>query len=171
METLFFKGKQVHTSGTMPKVGEKAPCFTLVDKDLKEIRCIDYKGKTIVLNIFPSLDTDVCAASVRRFNLEASKLDNTVVICVSMDLPFAERRFCEINAINNVIIASAFRSPLFRQKYGLLMVDGLLAGLLARCVIIINPEREIVYRELVENIEQEPNYSEAMEALRQLNRT
>ncbi|MDE6331784.1 MAG: thiol peroxidase, partial [Muribaculaceae bacterium] len=136
METIYFQGTPCHTYGNVPAVGEKAPCFNLVNKDLKEISCIDFRGKRVVLNVFPSLDTPVCAASVRRFNLEASGLDDTVVICVSMDLPFAASRFCTAEGIANLEVASAFRSPLFAQKYGLQIVDGPLAGLLARAVII-----------------------------------
>lgn len=101
----------------------KAPCFTLVDSDLNEIRCSDYRGKRIVLNIFPSLDTPVCAASVRRFNAEAASLPNTAVICVSMGLPFAAKRFCTAEGIDGLTVASAFRSPMFCEKYGIEIVD------------------------------------------------
>jgi thiol peroxidase len=131
---------------------------------MKEIQCYDFLGKRVVLNIFPSLDTPVCAASVRRFNEEAAKLNNTVVICASMDLPFAEQRFCTANNIKDVIVASAFRST-FSQKYGLQLVDGTLAGLLARAIIILNEHREVIYTELVHEITDEPDYAAAIDAL------
>jgi len=134
---------------------------------MKEIRCNDFAGRKVVLNIFPSLDTPVCAASVRRFNQAAAELPNVTVICVSMDLPFAAKRFCTAEGINNVIVASAFRSPLFRQKYGLEMVDGPLAGLLARAVIIYDSDLKIIYRQLVDEISFEPDYRAALDALTQ----
>lgn len=166
METIYFKGTPCHTYGTVPQVGEKAACYNLVDKSLADITCQDYAGKRVVLNIFPSLDTPVCAASVRRFNAEAAKFDNTVVICVSMDLPFAMARFCTVENIDNVVAASAFRSPMFSQKYGVQIVDGPLAGLLARCVLILDPDRNVVYRDLVEEITSEPDYEAAIEVLK-----
>lgn len=165
METIFFKGTPCHTYGSLPAAGEKAPCFTLVDSNMNEIRCSDYQGKRIVLNIFPSVDTDVCAASVRHFNVEAASLPNTVVICVSMDLPFAGKRFCAANGIDNVIVASAFRSPMFREKYGIEMVDGPLAGLLARSVIILDEDRKVMYSQLVEELTNEPDYEAAKSVL------
>lgn len=166
METLYFKGTPCHTYGKVPAVGDKAPCFSLVTPELKEITCDDFHGKRIVLNVFPSLDTPVCAASVRHFNEAASKLDNTVVLCVSMDLPFAAGRFCETEGLKNVIPASAFRSPIFAENYGLKLVDGPLTGLLARAVIIIDEDRKIIYRDLVEEITNEPRYSEAIDVLK-----
>lgn len=165
METIYFKGQPCHTYGTLPHVGEKAPCFTLVRPDLTEVHCSDFRGKRVVLNIFPSLDTAVCAASVRRFNQEAAKLKNTAVLCVSMDLPFAAGRFCTAEGIENVTVASAFRSPVFAQKYGLQMVDGPLAGLLARAVIVLDEDRNVIYSDLVEEITEEPKYEEAIEVL------
>lgn len=166
METIYLNGAPCHTYGTLPAVGEKAACYNLVASDLKEVQCLDQRGKRVVLNVFPSLDTDVCAVSVRRFNVEASKLDNTVVICVSMDLPFAAQRFCTINGIENVIVASAFRSPLFGQKYGLQIVDGPLAGLLARAVIVLDEERKVIYAQLVDEITHEPDYEAAIRVLK-----
>lgn len=165
METVYFQGNACHTYGLVPKVGEKAPCYNLVDKDLKDISCADFEGKRVVLNIFPSLDTSVCATSVRKFNAEAAGLPNTKVICVSMDLPFAQGRFCSANDINNVTVASAFRSPLFGQKYGVQIVDGPLAGLLARAVIILDEDRNVIYRELVSEITHEPTYKAAIDIL------
>lgn len=166
METVYFKGTPCHTFGTMPAAGSDAPCFHLTSVDLGRVQCMDFKGKTVVLNIFPSLDTEVCARSVRKFNEEASGLKDTAVICVSMDLPFAISRFCTANGIENVITASAFRSPLFGQKFGVQLVDGPLAGLLARAVVIIDRDRKIAYRELVEEITDEPDYAAALSVLK-----
>ncbi len=150
----------------MPSAGEKAPCFTLVDPDMKELRCSDYCGRRVVLNIFPSLDTPVCAASVRRFNQLAASLDNTSVLCVSMDLPFAAKRFCSAEGIEGVTAASAFRSPMFCEKYGLEIVDGPLAGLLARAVIILDEDRKVIYSQLVGEITDEPDYDAAISVLK-----
>ena len=166
METVYFQGTPCHTYGTLPTVGEKGHCYHLVNTDLADVTCKDFAGKRVVLNIFPSLDTPVCAMSVRRFNKEASSLDNTVVICVSMDLPFAAKRFCTAEGIENVVVASAFRSPLFGQKYGVQLVDGPLAGLLARAVIILDGDRNVIYRELVEEITHEPDYEAALSVLK-----
>ncbi len=167
METVYFQSKPCHTYGTLPRVGEKAPCFTLVRPDLSEVHCSDFPGKRMVLNIFPSLDTAVCAMSVRRFNEEASSLKDTVVLCVSMDLPFAAGRFCSAEGIRNVIPASAFRSPMFAQKYGLQIVDGPLAGLLARSVVVIDENRKVIYAQLVEEITEEPDYRAVINVLKQ----
>lgn len=167
METIYFKGTPCHTYGVMPSVGQEAPCFHLSGPDLSAVTCTDFKGQRIVLNIFPSLDTEVCARSVRRFNEEASGLPDTTVICVSMDLPFAMSRFCTLEGIKDVVFGSAFRSPLFGQKYGVQLCDGPLAGLLARAVIIIDTDRKIIYRELVHEITNEPDYEAALSVLRQ----
>jgi thiol peroxidase len=166
METIYFKGSPCHTYGTVPAVGEKAPCFNLVSSDLKDVSCLDFKGERVVLNIFPSLDTPVCAASVRRFNAAAAALENTKVVCVSMDLPFAAQRFCTAEGINDLIVASAFRSPMFGQKFGVQMVDGPLAGLLARAVVIVDADRNVIYRELVSEITHEPDYDAALAVLK-----
>ncbi len=166
METIYFKGEPCHTYGSLPKVGEKAPCFTLVTPELKEVHCTDFKGRKVVLNIFPSLDTPVCATSVRRFNQEAASLENTAVLCVSMDLPFAAGRFCSAEGITDVTAASAFRSPSFIEQYGVGIVDGPLAGLLARAVIVIDEDQNVVYADLVNEITNEPNYAEALDILR-----
>lgn len=166
METIYFKGTPCHTYGSVPAVGTDAPCFHLTGVDLGRVQCSDFKDKRVVLNIFPSLDTEVCARSVRKFNQEAASLSDTVVICVSMDLPFAMQRFCTANGIENVITASAFRSPLFGQKFGVQLVDGPLAGLLARAVIVIDRDRKIAYRELVEEITNEPDYKAALSVLK-----
>lgn len=167
METVLFKGQPCHTCGTLPSVGETAPCFHLAGQDLSQMICTDYAGKRIVLNIFPSLDTEVCARSVRRFNEEATKMENVVVICVSMDLPFAMGRFCTVENIRNVVFGSAFRSPLFGQKYGVQLVDGPLAGLLTRAVIILDENRRVFFRDLVGEITEEPDYEAALKVLGQ----
>lgn len=166
METTHFQGTPCHTYGELPAVGTKAPAFDLVSRDLTQVRNTDFPNKKIVLNVFPSLDTPVCAASVRRFNKEAAALDNTVVIDVSMDLPFAAARFCSAEGIDNCIVASAFRSPEFAQKYGLQIVDGPLTGLLARAVIIIDERGNVIYRELVPEITNEPDYAAALDILK-----
>ncbi|MDE6443944.1 MAG: thiol peroxidase, partial [Muribaculaceae bacterium] len=141
-KTVFLNGQPMHIIGSLPEAGTPAPTFALVNKDLSEINLHDFKGKRVVLNIFPSVDTDVCAASVRRFNKEASELPNTVVICVSMDLPFAMGRFCAANGIDNVYTASGFRSD-FGKTYGVELVDGPLRGLYARALVIINEEGNV----------------------------
>ena len=166
METIYFKGTPCHTYGNIPAVGTKAPCFNLVTKDLTDIRCNDFPGKRIVLNIFPSLDTPVCAASVRRFNQEAAGLTDTAVVCVAMDLPFAQGRFCSAEGIENVIVASAFRSPTFSQQFGLQIVDGPLAGLLARAVIVLDENHKVIFSDLVEEITNEPDYEGAISVLK-----
>ncbi len=165
MANITFKGNPVHTSGNLPAVGATAPDFTLVSGELAEVSLGDYKGKNVVLNIFPSLDTGVCAASVRRFNKEAAGLDNTVVLGISADLPFAAGRFCSAEGIDNVITLSTFRSGAFGNDYGLLMTDGPLQGLLGRAVVVINPEGRVVYTELVPEIAQEPDYHSAINSI------
>jgi thiol peroxidase len=165
MSKIEFKHNAVNTSGDLPKTGSSAPGFILVKSDLSEISLSDLKGKTVVLNIFPSLDTGVCAASVRRFNKEAAALSNTVVLAVSADLPFAASRFCAAEGIENVIPASVFRNPEFAKNYGVLMLDGPLKGLLARSVVVINPQGIISYTELVPEITQEPDYQKAINSI------
>lgn len=166
METTTFKGTPVHTCGHLPHTGSQAPRFTLTRGDLTELRSEELKGRRIVLNIFPSLDTAVCATSVRKFNQLAASLDNTTVVAVSKDLPFAQSRFCTTEGIENLIAASAFRSPEFAREYGIEMVDGPLAGLLARAVVIIDETGRIVYTELVPEITREPDYEAAIKALK-----
>lgn len=165
-ETVYFQGAECHTCGLLPAVGDKAPNFTLVGRDLKPFNFADLGKKRVVLNVFPSLDTPVCAASVRRFNKEAADIDGTAVVCVSMDLPFAATRFCEANDIENVLFGSAFNSPRFGQEYGLQIVDGPLTGLLARAVIILDEDRKVIYRDLVSEITNEPDYDAALAVLR-----
>lgn len=166
METVYFKEQECHTYGNLPAVGEKAPEFKLVTPTLKEVKSSDYTGRRVVLNIFPSLDTEVCAASVRRFNKEASSMPDTEVLCVSMDLPFAAGRFCSAEGLDKVTPASAFRSPEFVKDYGVQIIDGPLAGLLARAVVVIDRDGRVIYRDLVEQITDEPHYKEVIDVLR-----
>jgi thiol peroxidase len=158
MATTKFKGSDVHTSGELPKVGSQAPDFTLVGSDLQEIKLNNFKGKRLVLNIFPSLDTGVCAMSVRKFNQWVSEKENTVVLCVSKDLPFAQKRFCGAEGLENVITASDFRFNSFAKEYGVLLLDGPLEGLMSRSVVAIDENGKVLYTELVPEITTEPNY-------------
>ena len=158
MQTVYFQGNPVNVYGEMPAVGTTAPDFILTNAALKDVTLEDYKGSRLVLNIFPSLDTEVCAASVRRFNKDASSYKNTKVLCVSMDLPFAMHRFCAANNIDGVETASAFRHREFGEKYGVTMEDGPLKNLLARAVVVIDENGKVMYRQLVEEITKEPDY-------------
>ncbi len=164
MAQVTFQGTPVQTVGELPGIGSTVPDFTLVKQDLSETTLADYKGKKLILNIFPSIDTGVCALSVKAFNAKAADLENTAVLCVSVDLPFAQARFCGAEGIENVETASAFRSG-FGGHYGLTLVDGPLAGLLARAVLIADEAGKIIYTELVPEIAQEPDYDAALKAL------
>lgn len=166
MQTVYFQGNPVEVYGEMPVVGSKAPEFELTAADLSEIKLDKYAGKRLVLNIFPSLDTGVCAASVRRFNKEAASYENTAVLCVSMDLPFAMGRFCAANDIEGVEVASAFRHPAFGKDYGVTIVDGPLKGLLARAVVVVDEKGDVIYRQLVEEITTEPDYAAVHDILK-----
>ena len=166
METIYFKSEKCHTSGVFPQVGSKAPYFILTSSSFNDVELNDFKGKCVVLNIFPSLDTDVCAMSVRRFNEMASLLDDVVVLCVSMDLPFAAKRFCVAEGIDDVVTVSAFRSPTFGREYGVGLVDGMFAGLLARGVVVIDDNRRVIYSQLVDEITHEPDYEKCYEVIR-----
>lgn len=168
METVFFAGNECHIYGELPVVGSKAPEFHLTGADLSDISLGGLEGRRVVLNIFPSLDTEVCARSVRRFNEEASKLEDSTVVCISMDLPFAMNRFCTIEGLKDVVSASAFRSPMFGKNYGVEFVDGPLKGLLARAVVVVDRAGKIAYRELVEEVTHEPDYDAALSVLRRL---
>lgn len=163
MATTAFKSEPVNTVGELPAVGTSAPSFDLVGTDLSPVTSDDLAGRTVVLNIFPSLDTGVCAASVRKFNQLAADLENTTVVCASADLPFAQARFCGAEGIENVTAASAFRSS-FGQDYGVTMTDGPLQGLLARSVVVLDGEGNVVYTQLVPEITEEPDYDAALEA-------
>ncbi|MEZ6038391.1 MAG: thiol peroxidase [Planctomycetota bacterium] len=164
MASITFKGNPVSTSGNLPAVGASAPAFTLVKDDLSAISPGDLAGKNVVLNIFPSVDTGVCATSVRKFNERAASLPNTAVLCVSRDLPFAMKRFCGAEGITNVVNASAFRSD-FGDSYGVMMKDGPLAGLFARAVVVLDGSGKVVHSQLVPEIAQEPDYDAAIAAI------
>ena len=165
MQTVYFQGAPVKVYGEMPAVGTVAPDFELTTAALSETSLADFKGSRLVLNIFPSLDTDVCAASVRHFNKDAAGYDNTKVLCVSMDLPFAMNRFCVANGIEGVSVASAFRHPEFGQQYGVTIVDGPLKNLLARAVVVIDQNGTVLYRQLVDEITHEPDYDAVRKVL------
>ena len=167
MAEITLKGNPIHTCGTLPAVGSKAPDFVLTKTDLSNISLADFAGKKIVLNIFPSIDTPVCATSVRKFNAAADKLKNTVVLCISLDLPFAHKRFCGAEGLENVIPASELRKRKFGEDYGVRIVDGPLAGLFSRAVVIIDEQGNVIYTEQVPEIAQEPNYGAALKVLSQ----
>ena len=164
MASVTFQGNAVSTIGQLPEVGAKAPDFTLVKADLGEVTLSELAGKNIVLNIFPSIDTGTCAMSVRKFNEEAAKLDNTTVICVSADLPFAAGRFCGAEGIENVLTGSTFRSTL-GDDYGVTFESAPLTGLLSRSVVVIDTEGKVLYTEQVAETTEEPNYDAAIAAL------
>lgn len=166
MATTKFKGQPVKLIGEFIQVGKVAPDFELVNTDLSSFSLKDIKGKNVILNIFPSLDTNVCATSVRRFNQLAAGLRDTVVLAISKDLPFAHARFCSIEGIENVIPLSDFRYSDFDESYGVRMADGPLAGLLARAVVVIGKDGKVTYTELVPEITQEPDYDKALAALK-----
>ena len=159
-------GNPVILLGEMPQVGDLAPDFEMVKGDLSTSRLSDYQGKRVVLNIFPSMDTEVCAASVRRFNKEVASLENTVVLCISKDLPFAQSRFCSANGIENVVSLSAFRCEEFDAAYGLRITSLPMDGLLARAVIVVDADGVVRYTELVPEITQEPDYDAVLSLLK-----
>ncbi len=168
MAGITFKGSLIETIGNLPEVDTEAPTFRLTRSDLSDATLEDFAGKTIVLNIFPSIDTDVCATSVRRFNEEAAKLKDTVVLCISADLPFAHQRFCETQGLNDVIPLSVFRSADFGKDYGVTITSGPLTGLLSRAVVIIDKNGKVAYTQQVPEIVQEPDYDAALQALAKL---
>ncbi len=165
MATVTLKGNTLNTIGELPKVGTKAPDFTLTATDLSSKSLNDFKGKNLVLNIFPSVDTGTCAQSVRQFNKEASSLQNTKVLCISNDLPFAQARFCGAEGLDNVISLSDFKTREFGKHYGVTFTNGPLQGLLSRAVVVINTNGEIVHTEQVAETTNEPNYKDALNAL------
>ena len=165
MAEFTLKGNPFHTTGNLPAVGTDAPAFTLVGTSLGDVALADFAGKKVVLNIFPSLDTDVCAASVRRFNVEAAGLENTAVVCVSKDLPFAHKRFCTAEGIEGVVSASDFRTGDFARDYGMLITDGPLAGLMARSVVVIDEKGKVAYAQQVAETVTEPDYEAALASL------
>lgn len=165
MATVTLKGNPIHTSGELPAVGSQAPEFALTGTDLAEVSLKDLAGQVVVLNIFPSIDTPVCAASVRRFNAEVDKLGGAVVLCASADLPFAHGRFCGAEGLERVRSVSDLRDKGFGDRYGVRIVDGPLAGLLARSVVVIGKDGRVAYTQLVPEIVQEPDYEPALAAV------
>ncbi len=165
MASITLKGNPISTLGNLPSTGSAAPAFSAVKTDLSEYTLTGLAGKKIILNIFPSIDTGVCATSTHRFNQEAAALENTVVVCISADLPFALSRFCGAENLENVIPVSTFRNPEFGTDYGVVIIDGPLAGLLSRAVVVINESGVVTYTEQVPEITQEPNYEAALAAL------
>ncbi len=155
----------VHTSGNLPTVGSQAPDFLLTKTDLSDVSLKDFIGKRVILNVFPSIDTGVCASSVRRFNEEASRLENTEVLCVSRDLPFAHGRFCEVEGLDKVISVSELRNQDFGNSYGLRFVDSVLTGLLSRSIIVLDENGKVLYTEQVPVTGSEPDYQSAINAL------
>lgn len=166
MSKISFKGNPVNTVGTLPKIGNQAPEFSLTKADLSEISLKDLKGKKVILSIFPSLDTAVCATSVRKFNESANQLNNVAVVCISADLPFAQARFCGAENLKNVITASTFRHPEFGKQYGVTITDSPLAGLMSRAVIVLDENGKIIYTQQVPEITQEPDYQAALAAVK-----
>lgn len=166
MATITLKGAAVQTVGSLPAPGVKAPDFTLTKSDLSSVSFSEFAGKKVLLNIFPSIETSVCSASVRRFNQEAAALDNAVVLCISRDLPFAHKRFCEAEGIAGVITASEYKDSSFSDAYPVKMIDGAFAGLFSRAVVVIDENGIVRYTEQVPEIGQEPDYEKAIAALK-----
>jgi len=166
MAQITLKGNPIHTVGELPKIGEQAPDFVLTKTDLSDVTLKNFLGKKVVLNIFPSIDTSVCATSVRRFNAEIDKFGVAVALCVSLDLPFAHARFCGAEGLQNVMAVSELRDRAFGGRYGIRIVDGPLAGLLARAVVVIDENGKVIYTQLVPEIAQEPDYQAALDVLK-----
>lgn len=165
MSQITFKGKPVTTYGHLPETGERAPHFELIKTDLNTATLQDFKGKRVIMNIFPSIDTSVCATSVRNFNEKAGGLKNTVVLCISRDLPFAQKRFVDDENLENVVNLSDFKERNFGKDYGLEMIDGPLDGLLSRVVIVLDENGTIIHSQQVKDIAEEPDYLEALKTL------
>jgi len=165
MSTVMHGGKAIPVNGDFPAVGAHAPAFSLVGVDLADVTLATYAGKRKVLNIFPSIDTPTCATSTRRFNAEAEKLANTVVLCISADLPFAQKRFCGAEGLSNVVTLSTMRGREFIQDYGVAIAAGPLAGVTARAVVVIDENDKVIHSELVSEIKDEPNYAAALAVL------
>jgi len=166
MSTIALHGTPINTIGILPKSGEIAPDFLLTKTDLSDVTLSAYQGKSIIINIFPSLDTAVCATSVRKFNAEAQKLPDTVVLCISKDLPFAHARFCATEGLENVIPLSELRNTNFGKDWGVLITDGPLAGVFSRAVVVLDKKGKVIYAEQVPDIVQEPNYEAALASLK-----
>ncbi|MGB1315128.1 MAG: thiol peroxidase [Chitinophagales bacterium] len=165
MAQITLKGNEIHTLGTLPELGSKAKDFSLVQNNLSKVSLKDFEGQRLILNIFPSIDTGTCATSVRNFNQKAANLENTKVLCISRDLPFAQARFCGAEGIENAITLSDFVDGSFGKDYQLEITDGPLAHLHSRCVIILNEKHEVIYTEQVSEIVDEPDYERALGAL------
>ena len=166
MAQIKFKGNPINSIGTLPAVGSKAPDFKLTKTDLSDVSLKDFAGKKVILNIFPSIDTGVCATSVRKFNTEAAGLPNTVVVGVSKDLPFAHKRFCGAENITGVVTTSDLREGSFGKAYGVTMTEGPLAGLFSRSIVVIDEQGTVKYVEQVPEITQEPDYAKAIAAVK-----
>jgi len=166
MAKITLAGNPIHTSGDLPKVGSTAPDFKLTDADLNDVSLADFKGKKKLLNIVPSLDTPVCATSTKKFNEQAARYPNTVMLIVAADLPFAMKRFCAAENTDNVKSLSMMRDRHFAKDYGVLITDGPLAGITARAIVVIDENNKVVHTELVPEIKQEPNYDKALAALK-----
>ncbi len=165
MATVSLNGNPINTKGNLPSVGSKAPNFELTKDDLSDVTLDNYKGSRVIMNIFHSIDTGTCAASVRQFNKEASELENVKILCISKDLPFAMARFCGAEGIENVETLSDFREGNFGDNYNLTYIDGPIRGLLARSIIVLNENGDILHTEQVHEVVEEPNYKAALEAL------
>lgn len=165
MAKITFKGNEINTSGQLPSVGSMAANFELIGADLSTKTLQDFKGNKLVLNIFPSIDTGICAASVRNFNQQAANLSNTKVLCISRDLPFAQSRFCGAEGIENVVMLSDFKTGKFGKDYGLEISEGAFSGLHSRCIVVLDEIGKVVYTEQVPEIAQEPDYEKALAAL------
>ncbi len=165
MSQITIKDKKINTYGNLPETGERAPHFELVRSDLSTATLKDFKGKRVIMNIFPSIDTHVCATSVRNFNEKASKLNNTEIICISRDLPFAQKRFVDDEGIKNVTNLSDFRQGDFGKDYGVEMIDGPMTGLLSRVVIVVDEDGKVLHTQQVPDIGEEPDYLAALKTL------
>lgn len=165
MANITLGGNLVKTSGNLPEIGSQIKDFQLVAIDLSTKTLEDFKDSNLILNIFPSVNTGICSASVRQFNTEASELENTKVLCISRDLPFAQDQFCAAEGLENVVMLSDFKTGQFGKDYGLIMTSGGFDGLLSRCIIVTDKNGNVIYTEQVPEIAQEPNYKAALEAL------
>lgn len=165
MATIKLGGNNIETIGTLPKVGDTAPDFNLTTQDLNSKKLTDYRGTRVVMNIFPSIDTNVCATSVRKFNEKATSLENTKVLCISKDLPFAQKRFVDDEEITNVINLSDFRDGNFGKNYGVEMITGPLSGLLSRAVLVLDEYGKVIHSQQVPEIGEEPDYLSALKTL------
>lgn len=168
MATITFKGTPIHTSGSLPAHGSVAPDFVLTKTDMSDVSLSDFAGKKKILNIVPSLDTGVCAASARRFDAEVSTLSDTVCLTISADLPFAAKRFCQAEGVDNIVTLSEMRDRSFGRDYGCEISDGPMAGILSRAVVVLDTNNTVVYQEQVPEIAQEPDYDRALDAVRSI---